>query len=205
MLISASYQHFSWVYVFRFLRASLGVESGTPTDIHIAVQHLKAVAALASKQGDYPIHLTASLMEAMAYLRTAGPGSAEHVRRAIAAAWMTQDHDTCKISQLTALTHILDVVSSYEDGNSDVMLQKLKNMQTMMDGAIKDSTWTVGSETIAIPIVRTSKSSDVVSGDTRMVLGIGGHGGDQLMMTFLTKKEAFAVTSVPACLIKFLH
>jgi hypothetical protein len=100
------------------------------------------------------------------------------------------------ISQLTAITLILDVVSSYEEGNSDVMLQKLKNMQTMMDSVFRDTNWGMGVESIAIPIRRTPKSSQTVSGDTRMILGIGEDGGDKLMMTFLSKKEAFGLRSV---------
>jgi hypothetical protein len=76
------------------------------------------------------------------------------------------------------------------------MLTKLKDMQVMMDEALKDHSWSTSSDVVAIPINRTPKSSHTVSQDTRMILGIGNDGGDQLMMTFLSKKDAYSITLV---------
>jgi hypothetical protein len=193
---SFSYQHFSWVYVFRFLRASHALESGSLTDHHAAIQNLRAVANLAKQQNDNAIHLAASLMEALAYLKTPGPDAVQHVQTALAAAWSFQMDASCRIPQLIGLTHILDVSCAIRKGNSQEMLTKLKDMQVMMDEALKDHSWNTSSDVVAIPINRTPKSSHTVSQDTRMILGIGNDGGDQLMMTFLSKKDAYSVTLV---------
>jgi hypothetical protein len=79
-----------------------------------------------------------------------------------------------------------------------VMINKLKLMQTMMDEALRDQTWSTTSDVIAIPINRTQNSSQVVSPDTRTILGIGDDGRDNLMLSFLNKKDAFSITWVYA-------
>lgn len=180
--------------MFRFLRASHALESGSLTDHHAAVQNLRAVANLAKQQSDNAIHLTASLMEALAYLKTPGQDAVQHVQAALAAAWSFQMDVNCRIPQLVGLTHILDVSCAIRKGNSQEMLTKLKDMQVMMDEALKDPSWSTSSDVIAIPINRTPKSSHTVSQDTRMILGIGNDGGDNLMMTFLSKKDAYSIT-----------
>lgn len=87
---------------------------------------------------------------------------------------------------------MLDVICSYQDGNSDLIFSKLKLMQKMMDETIKDKTWSYTDNAMAIPIRRTTKSSQIVSGDTRTILGIGEDGGDLLMLSFMGKRDSFA-------------
>lgn len=135
-------------------------------------------------------------MEAIAHLKSTGPESMEHAQRAIAAVWAYQLDNSSKIPQLLGLAHILDVACSLKQGNPPVMINKLKLMQTMMDEALRDSTWSTTSDVIAIPINRTQNSSQVVSPDTRTILGIGDDGRDNLMLSFLNKKDAFSITSV---------
>ncbi|KAF4628076.1 hypothetical protein G7Y89_g10079 [Cudoniella acicularis] len=186
-----TYQHFSWVYALRFLRASYALESGNPADSHAAIQNLQKVSELATRQSDRAIHLTASLMEAMIHLRSASPDSTEHVQRAIAAARTYQLDVGRSIPQLNGLSHMIDVTCSIRQGNVHQMLDKLKDLQGMMDECLKDSKWV--DDIIAIPINRTPKSSSTVSHDTRSILGIGQDGRDNLMMSFLNQRDAFAI------------
>lgn len=113
---------------------------------------------------------------------------------AIAAAWTYQMDAGTQIPQLTGLAHILDVACSIQQGISTVMVKKLREMQIMMDGAVKDPNWSSTCDTIAIPINRTKFSSQVVSPDTRMIIGIGHDGRDNLMMSFLNKRDIYAIT-----------
>lgn len=76
------------------------------------------------------------------------------------------------------------------------MIEDLKKMQVMMDDALKNPEWSTTSDVITIPIKRTPKSSQIVSSETRMVLGIGEDGGDNLMMRFLNKKDTYSITLV---------
>lgn len=170
--------------------------SGSLTDHHAAVQNLRAVANLAKQQNDNAIHLTASLMEALAFMKIPSPESLQHVQAALAQARSYQHDESCNIPQLLGLAHILDVSCAIIKGNSMEMLTKLKDMQNMMDKVLHEDTWGTWDDTFAIPIKRTPKSSQTVSQDTRMILGIGNDGGDNLMMTFLSKKDAYSITFV---------
>ena len=165
-------------------------------DNHAAVQNLRGIASLANQQADHAIHLAASLMEALAHMKSAGPEAVQNIYRAMAAARSNQLTVGTKILQLVGLAHILDVACSIRQGNPQDMMNKLKEMQTMMDDALNDPTWSISSDIIAIPINRTPKSSQTVSQDTRMILGIGEDGRDNLMMSFLSKKDAYSITSV---------
>ncbi|KAG0648326.1 hypothetical protein D0Z07_5190 [Hyphodiscus hymeniophilus] len=191
---STVYQHFSWVYALRFLRVSYCLDSDNPTDTHAAIQHLRAIGTLSGQQKDVAVYIAASLMEAMAHLKSNGPDSIEQAQRAIAAARTHQFEVDAQIPQLTGLTHILDVVCSIRQGSPKVMLDKIKEMQTTLDGSVKDSTWSSTDDVFAIPINRTKNNSAFVSPDTRMVLGIGADGRDNLMMSFLSKKDTFTIT-----------
>lgn len=172
------------------------MQSGSLNDLHASVQQLQAVASLSSDQGDYPVHLVASLMECMAHITMATPNKMEHARAAIAAARRNQGHASCMIPQLTGLTHILDLVSSLEEGNAAILHQKLMAMQQVIDQCLQGSEWRTNDDSIFIPIRRTPKSSQVISRDTRMVLGIGEGGGDCMRMSFLGKRDAYAIWSV---------
>lgn len=172
------------------------MESSSPADSHAALQNLRSAASLANEQGDRAIFLTASLMEAMAHLRSAGPESVELVQRAIAAAWTYQLDADSRIPQLLGLTHILDVACSIRQGNPTQMLNKLHAMQIMMDETLKCGSWSTTNDIIGIPINRTQVNSHTVSHDTRMALGIGVDGRDNLMMAFLNQKDAYSITLV---------
>jgi hypothetical protein len=190
------YQHFSWVYALRFVRAAHSLESGNITDYHAALQNLRSIAKLAGEQNDRPIYMMACLVEAMAHLKSTGAESMEHAQRAIAAVWAYQLDSTTNIPHLLGLAHITDVACSLRQGNPTVMINKLKLMQTMMDDALRDPTWSTTSNAIAVPINRARNSSQVVSPETRTILGIGNDGRDNLMLSFLNKKDAFSITLV---------
>ncbi|RDL35012.1 Uncharacterized protein BP5553_06943 [Venustampulla echinocandica] len=199
-----AYQHFSWVYALRFLRASYAAESGNPSDNHAAIQNLQKISDLAIKQSDRAIQLTASLVEAMVHLKSASPDSIEHVQRAIAAARAHQLNLGSSIPQLNGLTHIIDVMCSLREGKVTEMLTKLRDMQKVMDEFLNNDKWSASSDVMAIPINRTPKNSQTVSHETRAVLGIGEDGRDNLMMSFLNKRDAYGITYLISAVI-LLH
>jgi hypothetical protein len=194
--VTPSYQHYSWVYAMRFLRASYSLESGTPSDINAALSNFRAIANLSEDQSDRAIYMAASLMEGMTHLRSNSPDSMEQAQQAIAQVWTYQLDSGAQIPQLLGLAHILDVACSIQKGNPQEMIAKLNDMQKMMDRALKDENWSATSDIVAIPINRRQNSSQVVSPDTRMILGIGDDGRDNLMLSFLTQQDAYAIRSV---------
>jgi hypothetical protein len=187
-----SYQHFSWVYALRFLRASHSLSLGTLADSHAAIENLQNVAKLAQQQNDREILITSYLMEALAHLRSNDDDAMVGAQRAIGAVWQYQlDSSSNSIPQLLGLAHIIDVTCSIRQDVPRVTQDKLKKMQQFMDLALKDSaSWSHTSDRIAIPINRTQKSSQYVSPDTVMILGIGEDGRDNLMLSFLNMKDA---------------
>ena len=180
----------------RFLRASHSLASGNAGDINAAVSNYRAIANLASQESDHAIYMVASLMEGMAHLRSTGPESMEHAQRAIAQAWAYQMQPDARLPPLLAMAHILDVCCSLLQGNKDVMATKLNAMRKLMDNPLTKETWSRTSDTIAIPMKRRNNSSQIVSDDTRMIIGIGDDGRDNLMLSFLSQNDAYAITSV---------
>ncbi|KAG9245237.1 cohesin loading factor [Calycina marina] len=197
-----AYQHIPWVYAFRFLRASLSLASPVPADKWKG--NFEKITTLATQQNDYGIRLASCLMEALAYLKYGGPDSIEAVQGAIAAAWSYQAQPSCQIPQLIALLHMIDTTCSIRQGSPEVMMTKLRAMQRMIDAALADEeSWGFTDDSIAIPMSRSAHSSQVVSSDTRSVLGIGRDGGDKLMMSFLHKRDAYAITYLLGSLVLF--
>ncbi|KAH8821552.1 cohesin loading factor-domain-containing protein [Xylogone sp. PMI_703] len=187
-----AYHHYSWVYVFRFLRASQGLECNNATDTHNSVQHLRNLASVASQQGDHAIYVMASLFEALAHMRSGGAEAIENTQHAIGAALTYQLDPDCRIPQLLGLTHILDVACSIQQNQPGQMLRKLRTMQTTMD--MKDESWSQTSDLLSIPITYSQKNIQIVSHDTRMVLDAREDGRDVLQFSFLSKNDAYFVT-----------
>ncbi|CAG8962054.1 hypothetical protein HYFRA_00005096 [Hymenoscyphus fraxineus] len=198
------YQHISWVYALRFLRAQYAMTTGILADDHYAIKNFQKISELATTQQDDAIHLTASLMEAMAHMRSAAPDSMVLAQGALGAARKHQLTVGATILQLNGLTHLLDVMCSIREGSIQEMLVKLKNLQVTMDQVLHNEKWGRSSDVIAIPINRTAKSSHTVSYETRAVLGIGEDGRDNLMFSFLSKTDAYSISYL-LCGVVLLH
>lgn len=183
------------MYAFRFLRASYSLGSDHHADTHAAIQNLRAIESRSSQQRDVGIFMAASLIEAMAHLKSNAADSIEQAQRAIAAARTHQVDKASQLPQLTGLAHILDVVCSIKHGNPQIMLEKLKAMQLMMDGIVSESSWNGFNDAVSIPInSEGNKSTEFVSRETRAVVDFGDDGRDTLTLTFLGKKDAFSLT-----------
>ena len=178
----------------RFLRASYSVDLGTPSDTNAALSNLRAITNLSSEQSDRAIYMAASLMEAMVHLRSPDPESMEHAQQAIAQVLTYQLDEGTKIPQLLGLAHILDVACSVRQAIPQVMIKKLHNLQRIMDETLAAKAWSTTNDIIAIPINRRQNSSQVVSPDTRAILGIGDDGRDNLVLSFINLKDAYSIT-----------
>ena len=164
-------------------------------DIHAAVQNLRSITTVATQQQDYTIYMTAYLLEAMAYMKSTASDAVQNVQSALAKAWSYQTK-VRNATQLIGLAHFIQVACSIREGNPVGIRDNLQKMQTMMDATIRDGSWSTTSDTLAIPINRTANSSTIVSSDTRMVLGIGEDGRDNLMLSFLNQRDAYSVKCV---------
>jgi hypothetical protein len=127
-----TFQHVVWIYAFRFLRVSLALKTPGRSELASALQQLHAIAGHAEKRGDRAISVTASALEAMAHLRTAGPDHLEHAQRAIAAARSYQLQVSAKeLGQVAAIIDSVDMVCCILRGQID--RQKMTALQQRMD------------------------------------------------------------------------
>lgn len=186
------YQHFPWVYAFRLLRASYSLQAGSHVDLHAAIQTYRSVSNTATNQKDYAIHMAASLLEAMAHMKTTTPDAMQNVQSALAKAWTNQTN-VGKATQLIGVAHFIQVACSMRQGNPGDMQQKLKEMQSMMDATLRDNSWSMTDDAIPLPINQSPGSALIVSEDTRAILGIGEDGRDNLILSFVGARDVYAI------------
>jgi hypothetical protein len=160
--------------------------------MYAAIQTYRIVATTAANQQDYAVHMVASLLEAIALLRTTNSDALQNVQSALAKAW-TNQLNVGKATQLIGVAHFIQVACSIRQANQKDMQNTLKDMQTMMDAALRENSWSMSDDSVALPLSRSSSSTLIVSEDTRAVLGIGEDGRDNLMMSFVSARDVYAI------------
>jgi hypothetical protein len=187
-----AYQHHSWIYVFRFLKATLALQSGRSSDANSALQTLRGIANLANDRGDHAVVTIASLMDALASLHLPSSGSVESIDRALAAVNMYQLDPDCAIPPLQAFGHIVDTTTSLSHSSSDQTMPKLKAMQDMINKAFADSeAWNRSDDEMKLPLSRRRGDAHISSQDTSAVLKLSQDGKDMLLVTLLGKSDVF--------------
>lgn len=184
--------------MFRLLRANYSLQSGNPSDHYAAIQNYKAVSALAAQEEDHEIYIAASVMEAIAHFKSPGADALEQVQAAIGAARKYQLEDENVVPQLHGLIRILDVACSLRQcDNPTIITKKTISMQKYMDSVLQNNAWDLTDDFLEIPIIPAESNSYLASSDTRMILGLGVDGrADSLKLTFLSKKDAYALVYV---------
>lgn len=188
-----AYQHHSWIYIFRFLRATLSLQTGKSSDFHVAITSLHQIAERAGRRSDYAVVTYASLLEALACLRTPGPESIENLNRALAAAQTYQLSPECNIPTLKVFAHMLGLITSLLHDNNEKTFEKLKTFQQLLNDTAKDKAWPSKSDVIWIPLNKNKGDAQVSSVDTKGLLDIGEDGRDVLVFSFINKQDAFMI------------
>lgn len=197
-----AYQHWSWCYIFRFLRVTMSLQTGKSSDFHVAINNLHQIVERAGRRGDYAVVTYASLLEALACLRTPGPESQENLNRALAAAQTYQLSPECNIPTLKVFAHMLGVITSMLHDNNEKTFANLKTFQQLLNDIAKDKAWPSKSDSVLVPLNRSKGDVQVSSVDTKGILNIGEDGRDVLVFSFITKNEAFMLGYVD---FLFLH
>ncbi|OBT99118.1 hypothetical protein VE01_02297 [Pseudogymnoascus verrucosus] len=200
-----AYQHHSWIYVFRFLKATLALQSGRSSDANSALQTLRSISSIANDRGDHAIVTIASLVDALASLHMPSSGSIESIERALATVNMYQLDPECAIPPLQALGHIVDTTASLTNSSSDKTMPKLKAMQDMINNAFADSEeWNRSTDAMKLPINRGRGDAHISSQDTSGVLKLGHDGRDMLLVTLMGKSDVFILCHLLTGIIR-LH
>lgn len=128
-----TFKHIVWVYAFRFLKVSLALQVPGRPEMANAIQQLHAIINHAERLGDRAIFVTASALEAMIHLRTAGPDHLEHAQRSIAAARSYQlQASTKELGQIAVLIDSIDIACCLQKGES--VREKMRAFQQRVDG-----------------------------------------------------------------------
>lgn len=178
--------------MFRFTRASLSLKLSKISDSQTVIHELRHISSVANSRGDRAIFLLSSLMEVLAHLSFPVPESAEQVQTALAAAWTYQLEVDNRVPQLVVLTHILDLTCSLIYGRPSQTEAK----QKAMEEAFKESEWSTAadsSDVFAVPINAAQNEAQLVSSDTRGILGISKDGRQALMVSFLNNNDVYAL------------
>jgi len=191
-LTTNRYRHHSWEYVFRFLRASLSLQSGKVSDTQVALHDLRYISSLANECEDRAIFLLSSLLEILSHLSVPNPESVEQVQTALASAWSYQMDTGSQIPQLVILTHMLDVACSLLYGLPAQTEMKQKAMEDSFKG-FGWSTSTDSNDIITIPINPEKGQAQLVSQDSCGILRPAEDGKDILTISFLNNNDTFAL------------
>ena len=158
---------------------------GTGADAS-AVENLRSIHATATKRGDNALGVYASLVEALAFLRSAKQDNIEKIRNCIAQAAKFQLDPSVKIIQLEILMMVLDIASTLHRDLPEITSQKLRRLQSTLD---EDESWHNVKSEFLIPIQRQTSGGKLVTNDTSAILRPGTGDCDYLVMSFMTKME----------------
>jgi hypothetical protein len=115
------------------------------------------------------------------------------VQTCIAQASKYQLDQSVHLPQLDVLTLVLDLACSLQQKTPQLALQKLKALQTRMDELIQSPEWDATQQEMLLPFKKHLASSSCISEDTRAIVRPGGGELDLLVLTFVTKIQAFAL------------
>lgn len=182
-----------WVYATRFLRVAWALQS-SPLEISVALQHLKAISQLASAKHHVPILATSSTLEALVHLRASGPDAIQSAQRAIADARKHQfDPSLQGIPQLTALLDCLDLCCALVQFTAAQAMEKMRQMQVVMDKLHENSTLWRADGSFCIPVGEMVPEGQDIRADSGGIFERGADGQRVLVFGWLRKSELFSL------------
>lgn len=102
------------------------------------------------------------------------------------------------VPQVDILALMLDFACSLRQKSPQMIIQKMKLLQSRMDNTLQDNRWSLNETEVLLPIRKQTTNNQVMSDDTRAIILLGGENEscDYLVMSFWTKIEAFIMTYV---------
>ncbi|KAF1814460.1 hypothetical protein P152DRAFT_456714 [Eremomyces bilateralis CBS 781.70] len=184
-----AYQHVPWIYAFRFLRATLSLQSTSHVDISAGLSNLRSVVETASKCGDQFVAAMAAVMEGLAHLMKTGPESVQQTQHAIAQARKLQQQ--CGGTKALPIWRLLDCVhlaSALQSSDRDQAKAVMQDMHESMDAEGERDMWSDdGSFGVEI---RTAPGNGLTD-DTGGVFRKTADGRDALVFSWLRHDEVY--------------
>lgn len=184
------YHHTAYVYVFRFLRATTSLSTGSHQDVVAATNQLQKIGALARQQNDYVIFAFAAVMESLVSLQGSGQDSVVLAQRALATARAVQlNPEIVSSPQMQILMEFIDLCCSLQETNVDQIGQKLHSMQHTMDQIVDDPNW-LNDGTLYLSLTKRSMNGIQLSNSGVIV---ERNGKPCLAMKWLPKGDVYAL------------
>lgn len=181
------YQHIPWTYAFRFLRASLCMQSATHADLTAAMYTLIEVSTLSEKLGDQAVYVASTTILAMVYLRLMNPDSIEQAQRSIASARSLQLQLTMEeLGPIVALLDLIDLACNLQSYKPDQAVAKMRDLQAIMDSAVNGDN-SKDDGTFSVLVHRPP--SVQLTGTTGGIFQRNGDGRDRLSLAWMRKRD----------------
>lgn len=186
------YEHFSWFYAFRMLKASFYMEAGNSAD-PLALDNLRHMQQIATSRGDAAICVFASLTEALILLKSA-KSTPEMIQERIAQAAKFQCDPSVNIHQLELLSLLISLLMSLHREKHEETAERLRTLQKKIDS------WR-GSNPNAeflLPVKKDASSQQTISADTSSIIRVADDGANSnfLVMSFMTEMESTSLVYV---------
>jgi len=185
------------MYAFRFLKAAFYIQTGAPADPH-ALDNLRKLALTGNQRGDKAICVMASLLEALAHLRTMKNvnDTVLRVQTCIAQAAKYQLEDAVHLPQLDILLLLLDLACSlHQRQRPDPTFNKFVALQNRMEQLKTTHEWDPLTTEVLLPIRKqagTSKNA-AISTETRGIIREGEGKEDYIVIQALSRQQALAL------------
>lgn len=193
--IACRMKHSHWTYAFRFLKASLYLQSANPAEAP-AMENLKAITTLAAQKGDRAVFVVATLLEGLSLLKTMKEDAIVRIQGCLAQVAKYQLDESVHLMQTDILMLMLDLACSLHQKSPQIIAQKYGALQERLDGYLNNNEWGLSDTEMLVPIRKHSGSQYVISEDTAAILkpGSANEECDYLAMSFWSKLEAFTIT-----------
>ncbi|KAK3646584.1 hypothetical protein LTR56_000488 [Elasticomyces elasticus] len=181
-----------WVYTFRFLRVSLGLQVLGHTETAAVLKQFAAITAIADYRHDVTVQILVATLEAMVHLRSGVADAVELAERALAGARMHQlSPDMQRCYQLRAMVDCLDLACALMQHQPKRIVEKMGQMQQHVDQTKHDPNWTQYTSTFVVPLGSTDSVG--IKADTAGILTETAGGETGLTFDWLHRRQLYAL------------
>ncbi|KAK6404412.1 hypothetical protein LTR81_020734 [Elasticomyces elasticus] len=181
-----------WVYTFRFLRVSFGLQVLGHTETAAVLKQLAAITAIAEYRHDVTVQILVATLEAMVHLRSGVADAVELAERALAGARMHQlSPDMQRCYQLRAMLDCLDLACALMQHQPKRIVEKMGQMQQHVDQTKHDPNWTQYTRTFVVPL--GGANSVDIKADTAGILTETAEGETGLTFDWLHRRQLYAL------------
>ncbi|SMY21478.1 unnamed protein product [Zymoseptoria tritici ST99CH_1A5] len=184
-----------WIYAFRFLRLSFGLQAEHPqTETATLVKNLSAISDIASQEYNISVQIVASAFTALVHLRSTSPDSLDMAQRALATARAHQlGPEMASMPQVKAMLDFLDLACSLVNLQADQAITKMRSMQSDLDAAARNPLWPqIGNEWF-LPLAQLKGTSADLELDTQGIFKTTPSGDPGLSFKWLTKTQVYTL------------